>query len=87
MTLSDFQRKARLQAVEIAQRVLQQKPVYIDTETTGLDSSAEIIEISVVDHDGSVLFDSTVRPKNPIPREAQAVHHISNEMVKDARPW
>ena len=87
MTLPDFQRKARLQAVELARRVLQQKPIYIDTETTGLDSSAEIVEISVVDHDGSILFDSIVRPKNLIPREAQSVHHITNEMVKDARPW
>jgi len=87
MTLPDFQRKARQQAIEIAQHVIKQKPIYIDTETTGLDSTAEIVEISVVDHDGSVLLETIIRPKNPIPSDAQAIHHISNEMVKDARPW
>jgi len=28
-----------------------------------------------------------VRPKNPIPPDAQAINHITNDMVKDARPW
>lgn len=79
--------EARLKAIEIAQEVIRQQPVYIDTETTGLDGSAEIVEISVVDHDGSILFESLVRPKNPIPSSAIQVHHITNEMVKDARPW
>lgn len=60
--------------------------VVLDTETTGL-FGAEICEISVIDLDGNVLFDSLVRPKNPIPPDAQKIHGINDEMVKDAPNW
>lgn len=60
--------------------------VVLDTETTGL-RGAEIVEIAVVDLDGNVLFDSLVKPANPIPLEAQSIHHITNDMVKDAPTW
>ena len=76
-----------LQAVQIAQKVLQAQPVYLDTETTGLDSKAEIVEISIVDHDDTLLFESLVRPTRPIPPDSSRVHHITNEMVKSAPTW
>lgn len=60
--------------------------VVLDTETTGL-RGAEIVEIAVVDLDGNVLFDSLVKPANPIPLEAQKIHGITNDMVKDALIW
>ncbi len=77
----------RTQAVQFAKDYLEQKPVYLDTETTGLDSSAEIIEISIIDHTGMVLLDSLVKPLKPIPAEATDIHHISNEMVQSAPTW
>lgn len=77
----------RQQAIYIARQRVKQKPVYIDTETTGLDRNAEIIEISIVDHDGTVLLDELVRPLRPIPAGAMAVHHITNEMVANAKNW
>jgi DNA polymerase-3 subunit epsilon len=77
----------RQQAVYIAQQRVNQEPVYIDTETTGLDRSAEIIEIAIVDHDGSILFDELVKPLRPIPSSATAIHHITNEMVANAKSW
>ena len=40
--------------------------VVLDTETTGLDSRAEIVEISIIDKHGNTLFDSLIKPKNPI---------------------
>lgn len=60
--------------------------VVLDTETTGL-FGAEICEISVIDLNGNVLFDSLVRPQNPIPSEAQKIHGITDEMVQDAPNW
>jgi DNA polymerase III subunit epsilon len=63
------------------------RTVYLDTETTGLDSSAEIIEISILDGAGNVLMDTLVRPRLRIPRDAQAIHGISNEMVAGAPAW
>ncbi|MFB2828016.1 3'-5' exonuclease [Aeromonas jandaei] len=59
----------------------------LDTETTGLDGQAEIVEISIIDQDGSVVFDSLVKPIQPIPAEATAIHGITNEMVAAAPTW
>jgi DNA polymerase III subunit epsilon len=59
--------------------------VILDTETTHLDG--EIIEISIIDRFRNVLFDSLVKPKNPITEEAYNVNGISNNMVATAPTW
>lgn len=74
-------------AISNAKRWLADKPVYIDTETTGLEKTDEVIEISIVDHDGSQLFTSLIKPSRPIPIEAQKIHGITNEMVATAQSW
>jgi DNA polymerase-3 subunit epsilon len=58
--------------------------VILDTETTGLDWSAEIISISVIAPDGEVLFDTLVQPSGKIPAEASSVNGITDSMVADA---
>ncbi|HSQ25626.1 MAG TPA: 3'-5' exonuclease [Anaerolineales bacterium] len=63
------------------------QPLFLDTETTGLDNSAEIIEISIVDHEGHTLYDSLVRPLRPIPMDAVRLHGITDDMVINARTW
>ncbi|NLG99843.1 MAG: 3'-5' exonuclease [Chloroflexi bacterium] len=77
----------RMTAIETAQKVLSARPVYLDTETTGLSRTDEIIEISIVDDDGSVLFESLVRPSQPIPPDSTRVHGITNSEVANASPW
>nr|WP_253938230.1 3'-5' exonuclease [Hahella sp. HN01] len=57
--------------------------VVLDTETTGLDDQAEVIEISVMDMRGKVLFDQLVRPLNPVPNEAADIHGITSESLAD----
>lgn len=59
----------------------------LDTETTGLDGKAEIVEISIIDQDGRVVFDSLVKPIQSIPAEATAIHGITNDMVAMAPSW
>jgi DNA polymerase III subunit epsilon len=78
---------ARRNAILRAQQALAARPVYLDTETTGLDPKDEIVEISIVDEDGSVLLDKFVRPSQPIPLEATRIHGITNENVKGAMLW
>ncbi|OII64328.1 hypothetical protein BJP40_00160 [Streptomyces sp. CC53] len=56
----------------------------LDTETTGLDWDAKIVEISVTDGAGDLLLDTLVHPGVPIPEEATEIHGISDEDVKDA---
>ena len=43
-----------------AKQILTANPLYFDTETTGLDSWSEIIEIAIVEADGKVAFQSLV---------------------------
>lgn len=59
----------------------------VDTETTGLDQAAEIIQIGIVDAAGQVLVNQIVRPGQPIPAEATAVHGINDMTVADAPTW
>jgi DNA polymerase III subunit epsilon len=56
--------------------------VILDTETTGLGPAAAVVQIGVIDLSGDVLMDSLVQPGFPIPPEATAIHHITDEMVK-----
>ena len=74
-------------AILNARKLCSSLPVYLDTETTGLDANAEIVEICLLDHDGSPLLHSLVRPHSPIPASAMRIHNISNEMVQDAPTW
>jgi len=61
--------------------------VIIDTETTGLGIEAEICDVGVVSINGTILLDTLVKPRNPIPPGATAVHGITDEMVADAPPF
>lgn len=72
---------------EIASSILQKNPVYLDTETTGLDKNAEIIEIAIVDDAGQTLIDQLVRPSRTIPLDAIKIHGITDNMVATAKSW
>lgn len=56
----------------------------LDTETSGLHGSAEIVQIGIIDVTGRVLLDTLVKPTRAIPRDASAIHGITDAMVKDA---
>ncbi len=58
--------------------------VILDTETTGLDHDAEIIQVAIVSPNGAVQLDSYCKPVGPIPADATYIHGITDEMVKDA---
>ena len=68
--------------------VIKTAPVIaIDTETTGLDSSAdEILQLSIVSEGGATLFDEYFKPLNHTEwAGAEKVNNISPEMVKYCR--
>ena len=62
-------------------------PVYLDTETTGLGSGAEVCSIAVIDDAGHVLLDTLVKPTRPIPADATAIHDIYDADVATAPGW
>ena len=71
----------------VALKAIAARPIYIDTETTGLEKTDEIIEISIIDYDGSLLLQSFVKPVSQIPPAATRVHGISNSDVIKAPAW
>lgn len=61
------------------------RTIFYDTETTGVRSDKDrIIEIAAYDPLNDRTFEKLVNPGFPIPAEATAVHHITDEMVADA---
>lgn len=61
------------------------RPIYYDTETTGVKAERDrIIEIAAYDPVEDRSFCEFVNPGSPIPKEATAIHHITDEMVEEA---
>lgn len=61
--------------------------VIVDTETTGLSSTARIVEIGALHVRGGLVvgqFQTFVDPEEPIPRAVIRVHGITDAMVKGA---
>jgi len=59
------------------------RTVVLDTETT--DLYGYVVQIAVIRaHDRLVLLDTLINPEYPIEPDAQRIHGISAEMVKDA---
>jgi len=75
---------SRLLAFELAQQWLSDDCIILDTETTGLGDTDEIVEITFINSRGEVLLNSLVQPCNSIPAAAINIHGITNEMVATA---
>lgn len=63
------------------------KYIVLDTETTGKKSYDEIIQMSIVDLDGNVLFNSYFKPKTKISEGATEKHGITRNDLKDSPLW
>jgi len=63
------------------------RTVFLDTETTGLNSDAEIVEIAIVDGSGNVIFESYCRPTVPVDPGAEAIHGIGSDNLATAPAW
>jgi DNA polymerase III subunit epsilon len=77
----------RRAAIAQAQIELNKQPIYLDTETTGLKERDQIVEICLLEHDGSIAFQSLVRPTVKIPPDATRVHHITDALASNAPTW
>lgn len=52
--------------------------LYLDTETTGLNSKDQIIELAIIDRHLDKVLDTRLKPTVPISPEAEQVHGISD---------
>ncbi len=59
--------------------------IFLDLETTGLETKDRICSIGWILHEGSDVrtHHELIRPPRKIPPSASALHHITNEMVAD----
>ncbi len=60
--------------------------IYLDLETTGLEKGDRICSVGLIGVDGDqiVTLSDLIRAPKKIRPEAMAVHHITNEMVREA---
>ena len=59
--------------------------IVLDTETTGLNIADELLQVSILDGNGGVLYDSYIKPTKVTSwPEAEKVNHITPETVKIA---
>lgn len=72
--------------VEQGKGAVLNKTIVFDTETTGLSAvTDEILQLSIIDGDGKVLFSSLVKPYfHDSWEQAQSIHGISPEDVENA---
>lgn len=60
------------------------RPIFYDTETTGIRSSQDrIVEIAAYDPERDLTFERLINPGISIPAEVSAIHNISDAMVAD----
>lgn len=56
--------------------------IFLDTETTGVETKDRICAIGLITEEEAHY--ELINPGKKIPPQASAIHHITNEMVKDA---
>jgi len=71
-------------AIRTTRGRLAEDPIYLDTETTGLTEQDQIIEIALIDSDGTTLLNTLVKPTILISAAATRVHNLENEDLLDA---
>lgn len=83
--LQEMIEQDRQQAIVDAHRLLMTEPLILDTETTGVDHHAEIVELAVVPAGAPAASMSTlVRPSYGISADATAIHGITELDVAEA---
>lgn len=73
-------------AAQAAAWLADENALIFDTETTGLDGSAEIVQLAVTDMRGAVLLDALVSPTVPVSPGAAAIHGITDAHLALAAP-
>ncbi len=60
--------------------------IYLDLETTGLEEADRICSLGLIiqSEDDVQTYEELIKPSRKIRPEAMAVHHITNEMLKEA---
>lgn len=63
------------------------KIIFLDTETTGLDDKARLVQLAYKSVETGEIIDELFKPPYPIGFEAMAVTNITNEMVDNKQSF
>lgn len=74
----------RRQAIQWARNLIARQFYVLDTETTGLGASDEIVQIAILDGGGAAAMRELIKPTIPIPPVASAIHGIRDRDVRNA---
>jgi DNA polymerase-3 subunit epsilon len=86
----DFIGRARESASQWAIDLLSTDPnwwVILDTETTGLGDTDQIVQVAAINGAGNVLLNTLVKPTIPISESASRIHGITESTVDGARSF
>jgi DNA polymerase III subunit epsilon len=72
--------------IEWARRILDSNAVILDTETTGLDRFAEVLQVAIIDMRGNTLLDTLLRPTRLPTPESFRIHGLTAERLQSAPP-
>jgi DNA polymerase-3 subunit epsilon len=79
MTLLETQLEAR--------NLLQERPLFLHSKTTGGLDLAEVVEIAILDSSGKPVVDELIKPKRHIRAVATEEHGVTDDMVESAPRW
>ena len=79
----------RLRSRDIPALLDRRDVLVLDTETTGLGSTAEVIEVVAIDTTGALRLSALSLPVGPISQRSWEIHGLSEETLHamGARPW
>jgi DNA polymerase-3 subunit epsilon len=84
-SLKKVEEKVKIRCTELSLTRIFMKPIFYDTETTGVKPGKDrIIEIAAYDPTHERKFCTFTNPECPIPAESTGITGITDEMVKDA---
>jgi DNA polymerase III subunit epsilon len=69
---------------EWARSLLEKRPLVLDTETSGLSAHHEVIELALVEIDGTPVLNTLIQCKGEIPDDAARIHGITRAMLSSA---
>ena len=74
----------RRQAIQWARNLTARNFYVLDTETTGLGATDELVQIAILDAEGAAALNQLIKPTVPIPPVATSIHGIRDNDVVDA---
>ena len=63
--------------------------IILDTETTGLSKTAEVVGIALLNTRSEIVLDQHILPEGRITKKASEIHGLTRERLRslEARPW